>query len=216
MNASLSFWIVFLVLIAIVWYCDHAFNMLRDASTAVPKPFSFARVQLAWWTVVIFSSFISILFLKGHMPVLDNSTLVLLGISAGTTTAARLIDQSDQQKLTVPMGQDLKGENFLLDILSDKTGVNVHRLQAVILNLTFGIYIIHSVLHNLSQGVDPDLVIPVISNNDLVLLGLSSGTYAALKTSENKEDVKGGAGSSEQQPEFVPDESGMRSTQAAG
>ena len=133
MNAGLSFWIVLLVLIAIMWYCDRKFNMLRDASTATPKPYSYARVQLAWWTVLIFSAMISILLLKGQLPTLDNSMLVILGISAGTTTVARLIDQSDQQKSVGPLSQDSKGQNFLLDLLSDNTGVNIHRLQTLIL-----------------------------------------------------------------------------------
>ena len=227
MNAGLSFWIVFLVLIAVMWYCDRKFNMLRDASTATPKPYSYARVQLAWWTVLIFSAMISILLLKGQLPTLDNSMLVILGISAGTTTVARLIDQSDRQKSAGPLSQDSKGQNFLLDLLSDNTGVNIHRLQTFILNLSYGLWFIHTVLHNLSN--DPcagslvkdcashslDFIIPSISNNDLILLGLSSGTYAALKTTENK-DVRGGAGGADQQPEFVTDEGGTRSTQAAG
>jgi len=29
-------------------------------------------------------------------------------------------------------------------------------------------------------------IIPVITNNNLILLGLSAGTYVALKTTENK------------------------------
>jgi hypothetical protein len=227
MNASLSFWVVLAVMTAIMWFCDHKFNMLRDASTATPRPYSYARVQLAWWTVLIFSAMISILFLRGQLPTLDNSMLVILGISAGTTTVARLIDQSDQQKAVAPLSQDSPGQNFLLDLLSDNTGVNIHRLQTLILNVSYGVWFIHTVVHNLSN--DPcagsvvkdcashslDLIIPSISNNDLILLGLSSGTYAALKTTENK-DVKGGAGAAAQQPEFVTDEGGMRSTQAAG
>jgi hypothetical protein len=63
---------------------------------------------------------------RGQMPTLDSSTLILLGISAGTTTAARLIDQSDQQRSTGMMSQDFKGENFLLDILSERQCVEVY------------------------------------------------------------------------------------------
>jgi hypothetical protein len=156
-------------------------------------------VQLAWWTLVVLPSIISILLARNVMPTLDSSTLVLLGIAAGTTVTARLIDISDRASAgTRLLSQDFKGENFLLDILSDKNGVSVHRLQSVVINIIFGVWFIDQVLRHLS-GLNPclpgetdcirhplDYIMPVITTNNLILLGLSSGTYAALKTTENK------------------------------
>jgi hypothetical protein len=100
------------------------------------------------------------------------------------------------------LSQDFNGENFLLDILSDKGGVSIHRLQSVIINIIFGAWFISEVLHWLPPGSNPcvkgdpsfpdcslhplNYIIPVISTNNLILLGISSGTYAALKTTENK------------------------------
>lgn len=212
MNASLTFWVVLLVLIIIMWFCDRWYGMLRDAGTGDPKPYSYARVQLAWWTVLIFSAMITILFLYGRLPTLPSSMLVVLGISAGTTTTARLIDQSDQQKALLARSQDMVGVNFVLDLISDKTGVSVHRLQTFILNIAYGVWFIYTVLHNLKGPID--LIIPSISDNDLILLGLSSGTYAALKTTENKEAA--GSRSTTGQQELVPDEGRLPGSQAAG
>lgn len=199
MQPILAFWLAFLVLLALMVFLDRKFQMLRDSSTATPKPYSYARVQLAWWTLVVLSCIIAILLATNAMPTLDSSTLILLGIAAGTTVAARLIDVSDRNNSgTDLINQDFPKENFLLDILSDKNGVSIHRLQSVLINIIFGVWFIAQVLRHLS-GINPclpgdadclkhplDFIIPVISTNNLILLGISSGTYAALKTTENK------------------------------
>ena len=65
--------------------------------------------------------------------------------------------------------------------------MSIHRLQAVLFNIAIGFWFIkrsivivnHPELSNCF--IDPD-----ISMNNLILMGLSAGTYAALKTSENK------------------------------
>jgi hypothetical protein len=186
MNPTLIFWLVFSLVSSAIIYCDYKFNMLRDSSIASPKPFSYSRVQLAWWTVIVFSSIISVLFLHKGMPVLYNSTLYLLGISSATTAAARAIDVSDQLKPDALRHQDSSaGVNFLIDILSDENGISIHRFLAVLFNLLFGGWFIYNVIYNLGlQNIDN--IIPDIQPNYLVLLSLSSVTYTAVKTVENK------------------------------
>jgi len=188
MNPLAVFWIVLVGLVIAVLYLDWKHNMLRDTSTATRKPYSYARSQLAWWTVIILASFISVMASKGIPPV-DPSTLILLGISAATTAAARIGDMSDtSQGLT--RTQDQASEGFFIDILSDSNGVNIHRFQALAFNLTFGIWFIHQVLHFLPITDQPGGIIPVLDQSNLLLLGLSSTTYAVLKTSENKSTPK--------------------------
>ncbi|HEX6427751.1 MAG TPA: hypothetical protein VF008_08705, partial [Niastella sp.] len=114
--------------------------MLRDLSKASPRPYSFSRVQLAWWSVIIISAFTTIMLQTGHAPNLHSSTLVLLGISAGTTAVARVIDLADQQNSLVFRHQDIKTSNFFLDLLSDQNGVSIQRFQALIFNAVFGIW----------------------------------------------------------------------------
>jgi hypothetical protein len=209
--------------------------MLRDTSKANVKPFSFSRVQLSWWSCIVLSAFITILITKCAIPTFDASTLILLGISAGTTAAATVIDISDQSNPALQLSQNQDGQNFFLDILSDKNGVSIHRFQTVVFNIVFGVWFIGELLHNLNANTaignwvmcpdNPDvkdtfcsyvnLIIPKFSNNNLILLGLSSGTYAALKATENKTPAVNPAGARAQN-DLVPDEANHKNNPAQG
>jgi hypothetical protein len=90
------------------------------------------------------------------------------------------------------LSRNKAGQNFILDILSDSTGISVHRLQAVVFNFVFGLWFLYEVFIHI-KGIGPsstqdavNLVMPRFETYNLVLLGLSAGTYAALKTTENK------------------------------
>lgn len=188
----LVYWATFTVLFAVVYFFDKYYFMLRDNSTALPRPYSFARVQLAWWSVIILAAFISIIILSGgDAPTFNSSTLYLLGISSATSVGATLIDISDQTNPNLTnLGQNIKGDNLMLDILSDKNGVNVHRFQTVVFNVVFGVWFIVYVLNHLgSSNTSPSAVMPLIDSNNLILLGVSSGLYTALKTTENKQQT---------------------------
>ena len=181
------FWLVFAVLLIAVIYFDRNYCMLRDMSTARShQPYSWSRVQLAWWSVIILSCFITIIIMRGTAPTLDISTVILLGISAATTATAKAIDISDAEKFDRIRNQNDFGKNFFLDILSDGTGVSVHRFQTVVFNCVFGIWFINAFLHNLLNSTPLDSIIPPVANNNLILLGVSSATYAALKVTENQ------------------------------
>jgi hypothetical protein len=136
--------------------------------------------------VIILSCFITIIIVKGTAPTLDISTVILLGISAATTATAKAIDISDAEKNDRIRNQDDFGRNFFLDILSDGTGVSVHRFQTVVFNCVFGIWFMDAFLQNLLRGEAMNAIIPPIANNNLILLGVSSATYAALKATENQ------------------------------
>jgi hypothetical protein len=184
------FWATFIVLGAFVFYFDRRYYMLRCPSTAVPRPYSFARVQLGWWMVIVLASFISIILVRKAIPTFDNSTLYLLGIASATTIGATLIDINDQNNASIAgLSQNMQSDNFFLDILSDKNGVNVHRFQTVVFNIVFGVWFIVYVLDHISPNTNTGLnaIIPVITPNNLVLLGVSSGVYAALKMTENQQ-----------------------------
>jgi hypothetical protein len=187
MNPCLLFSIIFLVLFAIIIYLDVSRGMLKDDSMAGRKPYSWSRTQLTWWTLIIFSSLITIMIFRNRFPFLTESTLILLGISSLTTASARIIDISDRNDpKKTNLSRDDESEGFFIDLISDKSSVSIHRFQAVILNLVFGIWYIHAVLCNLMCNVALNDILPTFHPNSMVLLGLSSATYAALKTTENK------------------------------
>jgi hypothetical protein len=190
MNSIVIFWIVFTALLLLLVYLAARYELLNDTSKLKEKkPYSYARTQLAWWTLIVLSSFISILLTGSHkIPVFDQSTLILLGITAGTLATAGIADASAQkQNAATPeiVLQNQPSEDFLRDILSDGTGISVHRLQSFIFNIVFGCWFITEVLKHLGD-VDRDHIIPIVDGNNLILLGLSAGTYIALKAGENK------------------------------
>lgn len=175
---SLTFWVVYLVLLGSMYFCDKRYGMLRDSSIMDIKPFSFARVQLAWWTAIVLAGFISTSLAQKHIITLYDSTLYLLGMSSATLAAAKVIDTADTKNPDIQRHQDqANGENFILDILSDANGISIHRFQTVVFNLVFSVWFIKFVI---SMKAIPD-----ISSNNLVLLGLSSATYVGLKITEN-------------------------------
>ncbi|RKR84046.1 hypothetical protein BDD43_4265 [Mucilaginibacter gracilis] len=188
MNPIYVFWLLFAALLATIGYCNQKFCMLKDLSKAEKQPYSWSRVQLAWWTVIVLSAFTTIMIDRGDAPQLRLSTVILLGISAATIATARSIDAAEDSDPTISRHQDKEGTNFIIDILSDQTGVSIHRFQTVVFNLAFGVWFIAQVMENLHTGpkVDINQVMPDIAQNNLILLGLSSATYAALKTTENK------------------------------
>ena len=187
MNAYLIFSITVLVILSIVVFLDRKFQLLRDISTAANKPYSLSRVQLAWWTIIIFSAATTILFKRGIFPTFDQSTLILLGISSATAATARIVDLSDQNNTVTSRHQDSGKQGFFLDILSDENGASIHRLQTVLFNLVLGVWLIFQVMQNLSvTNFDINKIIPVVEGNNLIFLGISTATYVALKSSENK------------------------------
>jgi len=191
MNPQFWYAVCFFVLAILVILLDHFYGMLRTPNTAVNKPYSYSKVQLAWWTVIIIAAFAAILLVACDVPVFDQSTIILLGISAATTTASKVIGLSDQSNPKVnPANLNLESDNFILDILSDENGVTVHRLQALLFNFIFGIWFILKVWNNIallpSGKLDASHIIPIMDPNNLLLIGISSGTYAAMRATENK------------------------------
>lgn len=224
MDARLIYAIVFACLFFFAVWLQKKFGIIYDASSAKPKPYSYSRLQLLWWTFIVFVTFITILIASGKIPTLDTSTLLLLSIGALTTASARLVDLSDEanqaKKMAIPpaapsadpdqtgnpsppvapvpavavlpLSKDMKSEGFWLDILSDRNGISIHRLQVVVFNILFGAWFIYQSVIQL-KGISPmtpidvlSKIMPVISENNLILLGLSAGTYVAMKTTENK------------------------------
>ena len=185
------------LLILIVWLGIY-YNMLKDQSTATPRPYSFSRVQLAWWSWILLSCFISLIWITGKIPTLNNSVLVLLGIGGLTTGLARTIDTSDAQKtaamqlagIAAPaLSVNSPGQNFFLDILSDNTGVSIHRLQSFLFNLAFGVYYLYNfitVIGSLHGGSDAGAALYDFNAQQLGLLGISNATYLGMKSAENR------------------------------
>jgi hypothetical protein len=146
-------------------------------------PFSWSRTQLAFWTVIIFSSFLYLLFkYRFSIPELNNVNLILLGIAVATTASAKLID--DSQKNNPDLSQNYPSKGFLYDILSDKNGVSIHRLQNLLWTLAVGIIYMQYV--GVQKGMPDETV---LTQNLLILMGISTGAYIGIKTTENSKQT---------------------------
>src|SRR3569623_2118688 len=70
--------------------------LLRDISDAAVKPFSYSRVQLMWWTLIIGDCYVIQYGLTGeYANLLNPYCLILLGISVSTTASAHVVDNRD-------------------------------------------------------------------------------------------------------------------------
>jgi hypothetical protein len=162
-------------------------DSVKDSNEAHSKkrafetvPFSFARTQLMWWSLIIIPCFSISFGLEGNLDMLkntDNTYLILLGISLGTVAAAKVIDNSDIAQ-GVNRHQDCnETHGFLNDIMSDENGISVHRFQAVTFNVIFGLIFIANFAKS-GSFIELD-------TTELALMGVSSATYVGLKINEN-------------------------------
>ena len=149
-------------------------NIIRNENSGEARTYSLARSQLAFWTVLIAFAYLYIWAVTGYLPLINGSILILLSVSMGTAAGASIIDYS--QKDNVPSGLS---QGFLIDILSDRNGVSIHRFQMVAWTIFFGFYFYRSVLRNLAM--------PLFDDNLLALMGISNGAYLGLKIPENKQ-----------------------------
>ena len=165
------------------WYFMLDDNALRDASIHTEnKPYSFARVQLWWWTVVVLGSFLGVYYVSGKYWPLNATCLVLLGISGVTTAGARTIDNSQANDPNITRHQDDgPSKGLIRDILSDENGLSIHRFQAMVFNLAYGCSFLAHVFSNATNGAFPSYDQFVLG-----LLGFSSGSYVYMKMNESQ------------------------------
>lgn len=144
-------------------------NIIRVGADG--SPFSLSQSQLAFWTLLVSFSIIYVWAVTEELPRITFSTLALLGISVGTTAGAKMITYSRKQPVTYKQSC-----GFFIDILSDDTSVNIHRFQLGVWTLILGVIFIFRVIDQLT--------IPEFSEDLLILMGISSGTYVLLKNGE--------------------------------
>ncbi|MDB5137692.1 MAG: hypothetical protein JWP37_4295, partial [Mucilaginibacter sp.] len=200
---DLAYFIILGVLLIIVITLSLNSDMLRNVVFDVQtmnaialqkgkksKPaFSLAKTQLAFWSVIIIGSYVYVAFftpgsngIKFYVNI-NAVNLTLLGIAAGTTVIGKAID-GNQQTNTTPdkdKQQNQPGTGFFFtDIISDETGVSIHRLQNVIWTAVVGVIYITYVYSNCILPDDK-----IITNTLMGLMGISSIAYLGVKTKEN-------------------------------
>ncbi len=170
--------------------------LLRDADPSVPdyrlRPYSLAKSQLAFWTVVIISTYLFIFIAKpaGVVNVLNTTALERLGISMGTSALAGVTGAPAAPAPRAPVPFSTRPiqaqapapapsqahQNYIDDILSDNQGMNIHRLQMALWTLVFGGVFVCLCYQNQD--------FPSFDQQVFVLMGISSGTYVWFRRTE--------------------------------
>jgi hypothetical protein len=161
--------------------------------------YSLALVQMAVWYYIVTMAFIYLYLTTGCLPELNDSTMILLGISSATAVGAKVIDSSNidkKQTESTDAGPDaiaeqekegnslaikikgLKSRHFLYDILSDEYGLALSRFQIFVWTLIMVSIFVYDVL---STAAIPDFS----DSNVLTLMGISSGSYIGYKLKED-------------------------------
>ena len=168
---------------------DVCFDKDGNQMKAQYAPFSYSRSQLLWWTLIVLSCYIFFFGITSVLVPLNVTSVLLLGFGAMVYASGKLIDNAQIDKGRGDRNQDQGAQNqeepkFFKDILSDDNGISIHRFQAVVFNVVFGIgfiaFFVKSLYHQRY---------PLIEFTDwqFALIGISSATYLGLKASENKD-----------------------------
>lgn len=170
---------VFYVLYALLAYGVYLLCRKKELiKTLLPNGavvFSLSKTQLLLWTMLVVGSFVYIWIITLHLPTIDGSILVLLGISVGTTTVSRQIDGSNAQKPGAA-NMTVQSKGIIYDILSDDSGISVHRLQNALFTLTLMAVFVSDVVGYLRM--------PAIDSTLLAVMGISSAGYLTAKPLE--------------------------------
>ena len=162
------------------------------------QPFSLNRIQLAAWLVVIAGSFAFLLIYMHDWAAMSAQALALLGIAAATSAGARIADGMNADKRNelikaagdpapgVPLLDSAEGklepygkQNWYQDIFYENDSPSLHRLQMVGFTVMMLALWVWRVFNELAMPND-------ISENLIGLMGLSGGTYVALKAVTTK------------------------------
>ncbi|MCX8133025.1 MAG: hypothetical protein N3D18_03565 [Roseococcus sp.] len=163
---------------------EHGFGSLR-------------RLQLFYFTFVIFGLSLYILLRAGYLTAISDQLLWLMGIAASGTAFATLADRMraaqpgaagregpsrETIRLLAQAGVIERRDQFgsWLDVVTEGPGLGVHRVQAVIFSLVVGVFIV-------SQG-SQSLAALTIPDSYLVLLGLSQAVYVGIHAASPRED----------------------------
>lgn len=161
----------FLGLIAFTVSLVRRKGMLLEETSGIPA-YSLAKTQLWYWSSIILFSFFVIWYITDDLNTIEPSSLILLGISLGTSGVSRVIENAGTTGAAAAPAKYPSG-GFWTDLLTESGAVTVHRFQIVMFNLVIGFFFLFKMFGTLRM--------PVLSDTLLLLMGLSLATFTTLK-----------------------------------
>jgi len=191
------FMLIFVIALGIFIYLCRTTSLVRSGTHPVPheRPYSLSLFQMSFWFFLVIAAYVFMWLINDELDTITDSILGLIGIGAATALGAALIDKNK----TAPQPDEPggKSEGFLHDVMSDPTGVSLHRFQMFVWTLVLGVIFVGSVYKNLEM--------PEFSATLLGLMGISSGTYLGFKVPEKQgSDTPPGATTPSPEPETPP------------
>lgn len=169
--AGIGLGVILLALLVLAQKSD----LLRDSGPEPAtgrKPFSLARCQMAWWTVLVLFGFLFLSLFQGSPATIPTAILGLMGIAAGTFVGARMIPAQGETPPALP-----PSEGLLLDILTEpEGGISLHRFQIAVWTLALGITFVVMLWTRLQM--------PELGGNLIGLMGISNAAYLGFKFTE--------------------------------
>lgn len=166
--------------------------LIRQSSLLQVGPdgsqYSLAYTQIAFWTLIVLISYIYLWLATQNYNSLTASALIIMGISAATTSGSRLISKRRYQSGLASRPKDgdnaMLSENvyirdtrgFMNDLFCDDNGSSISRWQMVLWTGIMGLVFLWVVVREKKM--------PEFGDYQLMLLGISSGAYLLLKPFE--------------------------------
>ena len=169
-------------------------SLIRSGTHPIPneRPYSLSLFQMSFWFFLVIAAYVFMWLINDELDTITDSILGLIGIGAATALGAALIDKNKSAPLPDQPGGTSKG--FLSDVMSDPTGISLHRFQMFVWTIVLGVIFVGSVYKNLEM--------PEFSATLLGLMGISSGTYLGFKVPEKQgSDTPPGATTPSPEPE---------------
>lgn len=143
-------------------------------------PYSLAKTQVAYWTLLIVAAYLMISMVTAALPTIPTGLLGLLGISIANGLFSSIISRpAPNAPATTAKGEVLNATSsrgWFQDVLTDDTGISVVRLQFVVFNVIAGLYLVRQVL--------VAWALPDFDSSLLALISISSAGFLVQKTNE--------------------------------
>ena len=134
----ISLIVVLFTFILFLWLARTT-NLIRETGDCpVPgklRPYNLGRTQMAFWFIMIYTSYVTIWLITGALDTITSSLLALMGISAGTALGEALIDSgkndSNSDRLQTATAEKQSLEQGIpelqtqIDVLNGKTSLTV-------------------------------------------------------------------------------------------
>ncbi|MVN75662.1 hypothetical protein GO988_04915 [Hymenobacter sp. HMF4947] len=148
-------------------------------------PFSLAKTQTAFWTLLISGAYLMITVVTTALPAIPTGLLGLLGISVANGVFSQLLNRSQADAtdpLTKQKSNAQESRGWWADVLTENAGVSLARLQFLVFNFIAGLYFVYYVS---TRWAFYDF-----GSDILALISISSAGFLANKNFENSAKAK--------------------------